>query len=176
MTFIYRFESETPPVTPLRLKIEVNTREHFAVLGFVKRQIAINNPWFEGKAEVVTYELEELLATKLRAFYQRKRGRDLFDLAMALARRPELSPDKAIRCFLRYMETGRSHVSRAEFEANLAEKLADRVFRADVGPLLALNAGAWIDFSVVRAEESVHRSFISLLSGEPWRGLSKRGG
>lgn len=33
MTLIYRFESEIPPVTPLRLKIEVNTREHFAVLG-----------------------------------------------------------------------------------------------------------------------------------------------
>jgi hypothetical protein len=30
---IYRFESELPPVVRLRLKIETNTREHFAVLG-----------------------------------------------------------------------------------------------------------------------------------------------
>jgi predicted nucleotidyltransferase component of viral defense system len=33
VTLTYRFESETPPVTPLKLKIEINTREHFAVLG-----------------------------------------------------------------------------------------------------------------------------------------------
>lgn len=32
-TFLYRFESETRPVTPLRLKVEINTREHFCVLG-----------------------------------------------------------------------------------------------------------------------------------------------
>jgi hypothetical protein len=27
VTFIYRFDSEIPPVTPLRLKVEINTRE-----------------------------------------------------------------------------------------------------------------------------------------------------
>lgn len=31
VTLMYRFESEVPPVRPLRLKIEINTREHFAV-------------------------------------------------------------------------------------------------------------------------------------------------
>ncbi len=54
MTFIYRFESEIQPVTPLRLKIEVNTREHFAVLGYVRQTVAVDNPWFSGQAEVVT--------------------------------------------------------------------------------------------------------------------------
>lgn len=33
VTFYYRFESETRPVTPLKLKVEINTREHFCVLG-----------------------------------------------------------------------------------------------------------------------------------------------
>jgi predicted nucleotidyltransferase component of viral defense system len=86
MTMTYRFESEIPPVTRLRLKIEVNTRGHFAVTGFVRKPVAVVNPWFDGEAEVVTYTLEELLGTKLRAFYQRKKGRDLFDLATALIR------------------------------------------------------------------------------------------
>jgi len=31
--------------------------------------------------------LEELLGTKLRALYQRRKGRDLFDLAVALTAR-----------------------------------------------------------------------------------------
>jgi hypothetical protein len=34
MMMIYRFDSEIPPITPLRLKVEVNTREHFSVFGF----------------------------------------------------------------------------------------------------------------------------------------------
>ena len=34
MTMTYRFQSEIAPVTPLRLKIEVNKREHFTVYGF----------------------------------------------------------------------------------------------------------------------------------------------
>jgi hypothetical protein len=32
-TFSYRFESETKPITPLKLKVEINTREHFCVPG-----------------------------------------------------------------------------------------------------------------------------------------------
>ena len=71
MTFIYRFDSEIPPVTPLRLKVEIDTREHFAVFGFVKQRFQVSSPWFAGAAELLTYSLEELLGTKLRALYQR---------------------------------------------------------------------------------------------------------
>jgi predicted nucleotidyltransferase component of viral defense system len=170
MTLIYRFESEIPPVTPLRLKIEVNTREHFAVLGFVEKPVAVGSPWFEGESQVTTYELEELLGTKLRAFYQRKKGRDLFDLAAALTRCPDLDAEKVVRCLQHYMEMGGARVSRAEFEANLAHKLADPVFHADVAPLLALRVNPEVAFEVVRAAEAVHRSFISRISGEPWKG------
>jgi predicted nucleotidyltransferase component of viral defense system len=170
MTLLYRFESEIPPVTPLRLKIEVNTREHFAVLGLVRKPIAVGNRWFDGTAQVVTYELEELLGTKLRAFYQRKKGRDLFDLAAALAHYPAMDAGKVVHCFQHYLDAGGARVSRAEFEANLADKLADPVFRADVEPLLAGNVSTRFDFDAGRAAESVHRAFISRLPGEPWKG------
>jgi predicted nucleotidyltransferase component of viral defense system len=171
LTLVYRFESEIPPVTPLRLKIEVNTREHFAVLGFVRRQAAVGSSWFEGAAGVTTYELEELLATKLRAFYQRKKGRDLFDLWSALVRFPGLDTGKVVRCFQRYMKSGGDRVSRAEFEANLAEKLSDPVFHADVGPLLALHSGTQLQFDVARAAERVQESLVARLPGEPWKGF-----
>jgi predicted nucleotidyltransferase component of viral defense system len=39
---------------------------------------------FAGPQKIGTYELKELLGTKLRARYQRKKGRDLFDLAVGL--------------------------------------------------------------------------------------------
>ncbi|MBE0660225.1 MAG: nucleotidyl transferase AbiEii/AbiGii toxin family protein [Bryobacteraceae bacterium] len=171
MTLLYRFESEVPPVTPLRLKIEVNTREHFSVLGLARKRVAVVNPWFDGAAELTTYELEELLATKLRAFYQRKKGRDLFDLSTALVRFPSLDAEKVIRCFQHYMEVNGARVSRAEFEANLAGKLSDPVFHADVAPLLVLSDNADVQFNVVRAAESVQHLFLSRLPGEPWKGL-----
>jgi hypothetical protein len=44
--------------------------------------------WFDGACEIQTYELDELLGTKLRALYQRKQARDLFDLEIALTRLP----------------------------------------------------------------------------------------
>jgi hypothetical protein len=78
-----------------------------------------------------------------------------------------------IDCFLRYMGSTGCSVSRAEFEANLAEKLADPVFHADVAPLLARHAMAGsIKFDVATAAETVHRLIISRLPGEPWKGRS----
>lgn len=66
VTLSYKFESEIPPIRPLRLKIEINTREHFTVLGLAGHQLKIANPWFTGAAELKTYQLDELLGTKLR--------------------------------------------------------------------------------------------------------------
>lgn len=137
-TFYYRFQSETKPITPLRLKVETNTREHFFVLGPRRIRFAVDNPWHSAVADVLTYEPEELLGTKLRALYQRKKGRDLFDLSQALNRLAALDPAKVVACFLRYLEHGGLHVSRAEFEENLAEKLEDEVFLRDVPPLLGV--------------------------------------
>lgn len=43
---------------------------------FTTRLLEVANPWFSGSAEISTFTLSELLATKLRALYQRKRGGD----------------------------------------------------------------------------------------------------
>ena len=85
VTFGYRFDSEDVPARRLRLKVEINTREHFAAFGFARRPFSVESRWFSGAADVTTFELDELLATKLRALYQRAKGRDLFDLAAGLA-------------------------------------------------------------------------------------------
>lgn len=74
---------------PLRLKVETNTREHFALYGLQKAPFAVSSRWFEGACDIQTYALDELLGTKLRALYRRKQARDLFDLRCnAIARRP----------------------------------------------------------------------------------------
>jgi predicted nucleotidyltransferase component of viral defense system len=68
----------------MTVKIELNTREREPVRGFETRAASIDSPWFSGTADVVTFATEEILATKIRALYQRDKGRDLFDLWLGL--------------------------------------------------------------------------------------------
>ncbi len=168
MTFIYRFDSEIAPITPLRLKVEINTREHFSVHGFETKRLEVNSPWFSVAASLRTYCLEELLGTELRALYQRKDGRDLFDLALGLQRRPDLDVQKTVGCSLDYMRRSEAWVSRTEFEANLLGKIQDPAFLADIAPLLSPDAADQIDAR--RAAEVILERFISKIPGDSWKG------
>lgn len=94
-TMLFRMESEIPPTVQIRLKVEINCFEHFNELGLVKIPFSVDNSWFTGQCELTTYRLNELLGTKLRALYQRKKGRDLFDLYKALTLH-EVNPDEII--------------------------------------------------------------------------------
>lgn len=159
VTIVYRFDSESRPITPLKLKVETNTREHFCVLGPRRARFEVESPWFSEAAEVLTYEPEELLGTKLRALYQRKKSRDLFDLSEALTRLTGLDVEKVVSCFTRYLESEGRRVTRAEFDDNLAEKIEDEVFLSDVPPLLAPG----VSFDPAAALERVRDAFISRL-------------
>lgn len=136
VTFNYRFASEDPTPLLLRLKVEVNTREHFSAHGLRRVPFAVDSRWFTGRCDINTYDLDELLATKLRALYQRRKGRDLFDIAAALARE-DVDPVRVVSAFGRYMEEAGQRVTRAEFERNLLAKVEDRRFATDLPPLLA---------------------------------------
>jgi predicted nucleotidyltransferase component of viral defense system len=81
---IYAFDSESEPRGRRKLKVEIHTREHFTVLGLEGAPFAVSNPWFTGAVRIPIYRPEELIGTKLRALYQRKKGRDLFDLAQSV--------------------------------------------------------------------------------------------
>ena len=72
---------------PIKIKLEINGKEYFNVLGLKKFSFDVKNNWFSGSAEILTYHLSELLGSKLRALYQRKKGRDLFDLFFASKKR-----------------------------------------------------------------------------------------
>jgi len=135
-TVYYQFETEVPPPPSMRVKIEINTREHFTVLGLQKETFSVDNPWFQGSAEVTTYQPEELLGTKLRALYQRKKGRDLFDLHYALENL-DVDNNQIIECFHAYMDQEDNKAPTArEFELNLEEKMQDDEFSGDIIALL----------------------------------------
>jgi predicted nucleotidyltransferase component of viral defense system len=135
-TIVYRFESEIPPIINLRLKIEINCREHFSVLGFKEIPFAIKNSWFSGSCNIISYELEELLGTKLRALYQRCKGRDLFDLYWAITKH-NLDIEKIIHCYKKYMNfVVKQPPTSKMFLANMEEKILDTEFTGDIYSLL----------------------------------------
>lgn len=68
-TISYRFLSEETPPINLRLKIEINTREHTSFMGYIQKSFSVDSSWFSGEANILTYQLEELMGTKLRALY-----------------------------------------------------------------------------------------------------------
>ena len=129
VTFRYRFMSEDVAPMRLRLKIEINTRERFTVFGFAKRSFSVQSRWYSGVAHIKTFELDELMATKLRALYQRKKARDLFDVATGIADE-RCDPRRIVSAFREYMDRDGSPVTRAMFERNLMGKLGDPQFSA----------------------------------------------
>ena len=165
VNLVYRFESEDSPPLKLKLKVEINTREHFNVLGGKRVPFEVANPWFSGAADVSTYAIDELLCTKLRALYQRKKGRDLFDVSHALDLE-RIDPPTLLACFDRYMTRDERSVTRAQFESNLAQKRKHSDFRNDVGPLL--RPGFSWDFEA--GMDAVLRDLVARLPGEPWKG------
>ena len=167
VTLTYRMESEDG--LPLRLKIEINSREHFSVLGFHKHSFEVKSRWFSGSVSIMTYRLDELLATKVRALYQRKKGRDLFDLWAAFTT-TEAQPERVVSCFLRYMEHEGHKVSRAEFEQNFLEKLNDQSFIEDIGPLCITDTG----YDLHKAVEFVMNQLAPLIPGESWQGKAQK--
>ncbi len=132
-TIIYRFEPEDPSVISMRLKIEINTREHFNVLGIPYK---IENGWFTGGCIITSYEIEELLGTKLRALYQRCKGRDLFDLYWALTNQG-IDTQKVIQCYKAYMNFSVDKPpTQKQFLANMEEKMTDNEFLQDIHSIL----------------------------------------
>ena len=157
----FRFESEIPPIERIRLKIEINCVEHFSNLGFIKIPFSIQNGWFSGKTDITTYQLEELLGTKLRALYQRKKGRDLFDLYRGLTIcNPDIS--KIIDSYIAYMKFSAGSVpSYKEYKLNIDGKMVDDEFLTDVQPLLRNS----IVYNPIEAYREISNALINLMDG-----------
>jgi len=155
---IYRADSEIRPIVPLRIQIEVNTREHFIVFPALKKHFDLRSRWFSGECEVNTYFLEELLATKLRALYQRKKGRDLFDLWYGLTK-GKAEPEKVVEAFRRYLKSQGLRITREQLQRNVLLKIKERSFLIDTQPLLRPD----ISYSAEEAYSLLEEKLVNLL-------------
>lgn len=158
IVFSYRIDSEIPPIVSMRIKIEINSREHFSVFEKLQVKFRVQSGWFSGEALINTYTLEELLSTKLRALYQRSKGRDLFDLWYGLVReKPEVG--KIIKSFKKYLAHQGLTVPQKEFKNNLELKLQDSDFKNDFSAFLRSD----ISYSLEEAYRLVNEKLISRL-------------
>ena len=161
---IYRFQSEGQPPVSLRLKIEINTVEAFTLFGYEHKEYIVDNQWFSGQAIINTYCIEELMGTKLRALYQRAKGRDLYDLWLGIE---HLNMDcaKVLKAFQHYNQFNKISISRAEFEKNLLLKMQMQEFLKDATLVLANN----VNWNPITGAELVMKKLIERLPGEAWR-------
>lgn len=119
----------------LRVKVEINTRETVPYFELVSLPYTIDNVWFSGRADVLTFRLEELLGTKLRALYQRRKGRDLFDLWLGMEHLAA-DPDAVVDAYHRYLTLSDVVIDPVGFEHNLEATLSHEGFRRDLDQLL----------------------------------------
>lgn len=145
----------------IRVKIETNIAETDSFLPRITRPYAVDSRWWSGRADVSTFQIEELMSTKLRALYQRRRGRDLFDIWHVLT---DLHPDDQL------VTDGLAHYmadeifSYREFSANLAAKLEHPDFVADLDQLTAASS---LRYDVTLAADLIMERLGSRLPGAP---------
>jgi predicted nucleotidyltransferase component of viral defense system len=137
----YSLPSVSEPGTNLDIVVEANVTErtpHRAIVQipfeFVFRDAA-------AKAVINGFDIHEMLGTKMRALFQRRRGRDLFDIYWALTlNNPPVDPAGIIESFQHYLRQEGSSAARAEFIGILESHLADRGFCSDMDQLLRVGA------------------------------------
>ena len=136
-TLLFKVQPTDIGASEIHLKVEINCKEHFSVFPMIRMPFEVKNTWDNGSTELLTYELEELTGTKLRALYQRRKGRDLFDLSKVINMSPNLDIDKVMKCYERYLGFTASHLpTYKEFELNMAEKMKDDEFLDDTDIIL----------------------------------------
>ena len=159
---------------PIRLKVEINTREITAFDPPRAIHFRVKNPWFTGAVDVPTFSREEMLATKLRALLQRDKGRDLFDLAHALDEFEGLDAARLVTCFGAYLEQSGQALTRAQAQERMFAKLANPQFLTDMRPLLpAAQSDLLTDNSTKVAFRKVFTQIIDLIPGDPWMRLAE---
>jgi len=167
--FRFRVEAEDGSGVPIRLKVEINTREIEAFDPPQSIALKVDNPWFAGEAAIPTFSREEMLATKLRALLQRDKGRDLYDLSHALEAFGGLNAERIAVLFGQYLDLAGQSISRAQAEERMFAKLANPRLLIDMKPLLPLEqAEGLTEAATSDAFARVFDEMIVKIAGDPW--------
>ncbi len=166
MHLVFKFAPEADSDTTLKLKVEINTREHESLYGIIEYPFEVDSSWYRAKTDIPSFTPEELFGTKLRALLQRRKNRDLFDLHEGL-RQLSMDSEKLIICLEHYLALEGTPITRANAEQRMLEKLR-RSLTDDIAPLLP--AGIQFDDDVAMvAFNHVWRELITRIKGDSWK-------
>ena len=107
--------------TTANFKIEISHIERFPIISPVEKPIQTPT----GTANIVTYTLEELTATKLRALLERSKGRDIYDLYFISKLNP--NPTLTRKMFLYYFYRSRKVFNPKIHYRNLITKYKGKI-------------------------------------------------
>lgn len=168
----FRVNAEDGSDAPIRLKVEINTREIEAFDTTITMPFRVENPWFTGQTDIATFSNEELLATKLRALLQRDKGRDLYDLAHALEVFKDLDLEKVVVLLGRYLAATGLEITRAQAQERMLSKLARGNLINDMTPLLTPDqADTFTDQTTREAFLIIFYRLIEHFPGDDWAKL-----
>jgi predicted nucleotidyltransferase component of viral defense system len=155
---IYEVPSVSTPGRTLTIEIEANVTERMPHKPVQTLPFAVPYRDRSLSANIISYDLHEMLGTKMRALFQRKKGRDLFDLYRAITL-TNVSHDEIIRAFQHYMSEEETVVPRSEFDEHLDRCLKNPGFCSDMKPLLLTG----VEYDPLQAAEVVRERLLSLL-------------
>lgn len=146
-------------------KIEISHVERFPIISPVKKKIMTP----DGLADIVTYTLEELTATKLRALLERFKGRDIYDLFFI----SRLKPDSKIirKMFLYYFYRSRKVFNPKVHYENIIKRYESGNYIDDVTAfikptvtfdLTAATKGVISQYSFLNDFDSQDKDFLNL--------------
>lgn len=116
----------------LRIKIEINTHERSPARPVISMTHVVDSPWWSGQGDIIMFTPAELVSTKIRALFQRNKGRDLFDLWLALTEL-NLDPDDILEAYPTYAPPG---LTAKRAIADLESKVLNPSFQTDIAPLI----------------------------------------
>lgn len=166
MHLVFKFAPEADPQTTLKLKVEINTREHDHLFGIRYYPFSVDSEWYQGQTNIASFESEEMFGTKLRALLQRRKNRDLFDLHHGLDQLV-MDRDKLIACFEHYLSLEGKPITRAVAEQRMLEKLTYSLTE-DIAPLLPAGV-RFNDDDAIQAFERVWTELIIRIKGDAWK-------
>ena len=164
----YTYDPASREAALAQLKIEVNVNEKRSFYPLVS--IDIDGPDGKGAVRsvpVVSYDLDEMLGTKLRALLQREHGRDLFDLWQAwqvtntATAGSKVDPARVGAAFRFYMEQEGSTFKAQAVQAELDRRMQSRKFMSDMDGFLRHGQS----YSPQQACEEFCRVFLPHLDG-----------
>lgn len=149
-----------PGGKPLEIVVEVNATERtpYKEIAQLAFELQLRNQTHQ--TMVRGFDIHEMLGTKMRALFQRTRGRDLFDLYWALTKSPvPVDPAGIINAFQHYMKQEESEAGRDDFIEALNIKLSDKGFLSDMNPLLRTG----LEYNPIVAGKYVIQNLLMLI-------------